>query len=195
MPKAKRDEDPLDARCLAEIAPGGEKIDPRFVVARAGGVACFLLPQRDQVEHDGDHRGALHDLDQLELVEACKEGTKAKRADQHSNEQHDVKKGDDTGALFFRREVCRQREAGGLGGVEAGADEQESKRCAEVADPGRPGGVAGEQDDRKRHDREAAELQQRSHPDVGNTAPAEIRAVGVRLVPDQGAQRRKNERQ
>ena len=94
-----------------------------------------------------------------------------------------------------RREVRGEREARGLGRVQPGADQQERERGCDVADPERAVRIAGEQDQRERHDREAAELQQRAEPDVRHAPPAEDRAVRIGAEPDQRAERREHQRQ
>ena len=68
----------------------------------------------------------------------------------------------------------------GLRRVQTGADQQERQRRRRPAPTiGGPLRVAGQDDQRERHDRQAAELQQRSHPDIGHAPPAEHRTVGV----------------
>ena len=76
-----------------------------------------------------------------------------------------------------------------------GADQQEGERRTGVADPGRAVGVARHHDQCERHDREAAELQQRADPEVGHALPAEHRAVRVGAKADQRAERREHQRQ
>ena len=61
--------------------------------------------------------------------------------------------------------------------------------------PGRAVRLAGEHQQRERHDRQAAELQQRAEPDVGHAPPAEDRAVRVGAEADQRAERREHQRQ
>jgi hypothetical protein len=78
------------------------------------------------------------------------------------------------------------------------ADEQEGERGAGIADPERRIGrlvVARQHQEREGHDREAAELQHRALPDVGNAAPAKGGFVDVGAVADQRAERREQERQ
>ena len=96
------------------------------------------------------------------------------RTRDHADQQHHVEQRDDARPRLARREVGGQREAGGLRRVQAGADQQERERRADLADERRPVRVAGQHDQRERHDREAAELQQRAHPD--DTARAASRA-------------------
>jgi hypothetical protein len=57
-----------------------------------------------------------------------------------------------------------------------------------------PSVVAGQQQQRERHDRQAAELQQRAHPDVGHAAPAEAERW-CRSGSRQRAERRGQQRQ
>ena len=89
----------------------------------------------------------------------------ARRRRDHADEQHHVHQGDDARPRLGRREVGREREPGGLRRLQAGADHQEGERGAGVADHAGPMRVARHQDQRERHDREAAELQQRAHPE------------------------------
>ena len=76
-----------------------------------------------------------------------------------------------------RREVGREREADGLGHVQAGADHQEGEPRPRPPDPDRRVRAARQQEQRKRHDRQAAELDQRPLPDVRHALPAQLGAV------------------
>ena len=99
-----------------------------------------------------------------------------------------------TAARVRRREVGREREAGGLGGVHADADEKEGEP-APRADDGGAVGVARQDDQREGHDGEAAELEQRAEPDVGRPPPAEIGPVRVGPEADERPERREDERE
>ena len=88
-----------------------------------------------------------------------------------------------------------KREANGLNGVQASTDQKKRQRSRGVADPKRPGRVAGEDQQRERHDREAAELRHRAEPDERHAPPAEHGAMMVGAEADQRAQRRGQQRQ
>ncbi len=99
------------------------------------------------------------------------------------------------GSAAYRRKVRRQRKAHRLHHVHAGADQQEGQRGRDMRGPGRPVAVARQQDQREGHDGQAAELHQRSEPDVGYPPPAQDRPVRVGPEADQCAERREEQRQ
>ena len=119
----------------------------------------------------------------------------SERTDRPCRQQHDVEKRDDAGPRFRRGKIGRESQAGGLRRVQTDADQQERQRSAADADPGRTLAVAGQQDQRERHDREAAELQQRAEPDERHPAPAKCRAMSIRAVADESAERSEQQRQ
>jgi hypothetical protein len=88
-----------------------------------------------------------------------------------------------------------QGETGGLSHVKPGAGEQEGQRGAGLADDRRAVRVAGQEDERERHDRQAAELKQGPEPDVGHAPPAEHRTMDVRAVTHQHPRRGEDQRQ
>ena len=106
-------------------------------------IARFLLPQRDEVEHHGDDGGALDHLDQLELAEVGEQHAERERAGDHADQQHDIEEARRRAArMFARREIGRERKPGGLHRVQAGADQQEGERGADLPDHGRAVRVA-----------------------------------------------------
>ncbi len=191
------DQQPHGARrrcCSSRHA--SRKSRARQIVRRARRIARFLLPQRDEVQHHGDDGGALDHLDQLELGEIRQQHAEGERA-----------------ARPCRSAASRRGRRRCAGACSRGARSVASARPAVcvVCMPAptsrkaraaliwptidRPMGVAGQDQQRERHDREAAELQQRADPDIGHAPPAEHRAVSVGAVADQRAQRREHQRQ
>jgi hypothetical protein len=174
-----RDEKPARAAAAAELAPGFGEGRAGPVEGGARGSARLLLPERQDVEPHGGKRRALDDLDQAKLTEIFEQQAEEECARHGADEEHDVEQGDDARPRLRRGEVGGKREAGGLGGVQPGPGEEEGERRAGLPYPGRAGRVAGQDEQGERHDRQAAELQQRPEPDVGNATPAEERAVRV----------------
>jgi hypothetical protein len=79
--------------------------------------------------------------------------------------------------------------------MEADADEEEREGGRDLADDRGGIRVAGQEDQRERHDREPAELDQRTEPDERDALPAEHGAMVVRPEADQRPERREEERQ
>ena len=158
-------------------------------------VARLLLPERGAIQEHRDDRRALNDLDEPHLAEVREQEAKSDRADRHAGKQHRAKQGDNARARALWREVGRQGEANRLNRVKTGADQQKRQRSSGLSDPERAGRIAGEDEQRERHDREAAELGHRAEPDVRHPPPAEHRTVIVGTKPDQGAQGREQKRQ
>jgi hypothetical protein len=94
---------------------------------------------------------------------------------------------------MLRREIGGERKASCLRCVQTSAGQQECERCRTGA--GRFGIGAAHQQQRERHDREAAELQQRAEPQIGHAPPAEQRAVMVGAMADQRARWREQQGQ
>jgi hypothetical protein len=94
-----------------------------------------------------------------------------------------------------RREVAREGEAGGLHGVRPDTHEEEGEHAADPSRPERAGVTPLQQQQRERHDRQAAELEQRALPEVRHAPPPEGRAMQVAAVADQRAERRDEHRQ
>ena len=162
---------------------------------RAGRVARFLFPKCDGVQHHGRERRALHDLNQLQLGEIRQHRAEQQRARDHAEQQHDAKQRHDLGMRLRQREVGRQRQADRLRRVQPGADHEERQRRRRLADPGSGVAIAGQQNERERHDGQPAELHQRAHPQIRHAAPAQYGPMGVRLIADDGPERREHQRQ
>ena len=111
---------------------------PALAATCARRVARLLLPQRDDVEHHRHERRALDDLDQPHLAEMREQHAEDQRARDHADQQHDVEQRDDARPRALGREVGRQRQPDGLRRVQAGADEQERQRRADLADQAGP---------------------------------------------------------
>ena len=117
------------------------------------------------------------------------------RADGHAREQHGAQKGDNARPRALGSEICGQRQSHCLNGVQSGAHEKEGQSGSNLPRPEGSRCVAGKDEQRERHDREAAELRHRPEPDEGHTPPAQHGAVIVRTVTYQSPQRREQERQ
>ena len=118
------------------------------------------------------------------------------RADDHADQQHHVEEGDDARPLLRPardRSRARDRRSASCAGRRRPAGRRAPRRSGRR--PAGPCGVARQDQQRERHDGEAAELQQRADPDVGHAPPAEHRAVGVGAEADQRAERREHQRQ
>jgi hypothetical protein len=157
----------------------------RFVAA-ASGLAGLLLPNGDDVQAHAQQGRALHHLDQLLVGKVGQQGAAQAAAADHAQQQHHVHQRHHARARLFAGQVGGQCQAGGLRGLQAGPDKQEGQAGTQVADPGQAElAFAGEDQQRKGHDRQPAELQHRADPDIGHAAPADGRRVGVRAVADE----------
>jgi hypothetical protein len=137
------------------------------------GFARFLFPQCRDVEQHLRDRDALDHLDQADLVEIPQQLAEDQRTADHSDQQHHVEEGDHARPRIFGRNIGGQRQTCRLGRVHAGADQQERQRRAELSVDGWIFAGAGQHQQCERQDGEAAELQQRAHPDIGNATPAQ----------------------
>ena len=115
-------------------------------------------------------------------------------ADDHTEQQHAVQQGHHAGALFFGGQVGGQRHASRLRDLQAQADEHEAQRHAQTPDPQGVGHGVGEQQQRERHDGQAAEQQQGAHPQIGQALEAQHRGMRVAAVAHHGAQRCQDQR-
>jgi hypothetical protein len=176
------------------VAPGGAEIPPGRGLGPVR-IAGLLLPQGDPVQHDGDERRALDHLDQPHGGEVGQEQPEQQGARHHAEQQGNAEQRHHLRPGMRRGEVGGEREADGLGGVQPGPDQQKCQRRGRVPDPERAGGVARQDQQGERHDRQPAELKQRAEPDIRYPPPAEHRAVRVRPEPDQGPQRREDQGQ
>jgi hypothetical protein len=79
--------------------------------------------------------------------------------------------------------------------MDAGSGEQEGHHGRDVANPDRADALSTRDQQGEGHDGQPAELQQRSKPDVRTSSPAQVRAMGVRTVADQCAERGEQEGQ
>jgi hypothetical protein len=160
-----------------EGAPGfgAEGRGAGLALARAAApVAGLLLPQRARLS-TRVHGRALHHLDQRTWLKSASSAPKASALPTMPSSSITYISATTRGRVL-RRQVGGQRQAGGLRGLHAGADQQEGQRRADWPSQAGPLGVARQQEQRERHDRQAAELQQRAHPDVGHALPAQRRA-------------------
>jgi len=96
---------------------------------------------------------------------------------------------------FLGRQVGGQRETRRLRRLHAGTHQQKGEGGGYLANPKRPVRVAGQNQQGERHDGQSAELQHRTHPDVGHAPPAERGLMIVGTKTDQGAEGRKYQRQ
>ena len=94
-------------------------------MSRARRVANLLLPERDEVDRQGDDRGALDDLDEPQLAEMGEKQAEHHGAGHHADQQHHAEKGHDAGTRPFGRQIRRQGKTDGLDGVQAGSNEQD----------------------------------------------------------------------
>jgi hypothetical protein len=124
-----------------------------------------------------------------------KQHTEGQRAHRHAEQQHGAEKRDDLRTRPLGRQVGRQGKTDRLHRMEPRPDQQKRERGRGLADDDRARGVAGEDEQRERHDGEAAELQHRAKPDERNSPPAQNRTMGIRAEPDQSAERRDQQRQ
>ena len=190
-----RDEPPAGAGRRRKGVPRVAEGRPRRRRRGHGRSARLLLPERGAVENHRDDRGALHDLYQSNLAEMSQQQAKDDRADGHACEQHGAQKGDNARPRALRRKIGGQRESDRLNGVQSCAHEKERQSGSDLPRPEGSRRVAGEDEQRERHDREAAELRHRPEPDEGHAPPAKHGAVIVRTVTYQSPQRREQERQ
>ncbi len=189
-------EEPQRPAAAGEDPPGlAEGAGVLRLAQVAAGVPGLLLPQGRGVEHHRHHGGALDDLDQLDLGEVGEQGAEGQRAHHHARQQHHVQQRHDARPRVLRGQVGGERKPGRLRGVQPRADEQEGERRRHLAEPQRPGGVAGQDEQRERHDREAAPLQQRAAPDERHPPPAQRRAVGIGAEADERAEWGEQQRQ
>ena len=84
-------------------------------------------------------------------------------------------------------EIRRQGEAARLDHVHARADHQEGKGGRDGTEPFGAVRAVRQDDQRERHEREAAVLEHRAGHEVGHAAPADDRDVGIGTVADEGA--------
>jgi hypothetical protein len=152
-------------------------------------VARLLLPQADDVERHGGHGGALNHLDQDQRRIIAQQKGKHDRGNQHADKQHHIHQRHDPRPVVFGRKVGCQRQACGLRHVHADSGEQEGQKCARRPGPFRTGGLGLQQQQRKRHDRQSAKLQDGAKPDVRHPAHAQGGFVGVGAMSDQRPER------
>ena len=157
--------------------------------------AWLLLPQGHEIDRQRRDRRALHDLNEAKRGEIGQQPTEHERGRAHADQQHNVEKGDDPGAFLARRQVGREREPGRLNGVEAEANEREGETGRDRSHPFGAISAALQEQQRERHDRETAELDQRAEPHIGHAPPTEQRPVIVRAMPHQDANGRNEQRQ
>jgi hypothetical protein len=109
----------------------------RRACAAAVRVARFLLPQRDAVEQPRHHGGALHHLHQARRAEVGQQQAKTAPPPTMPTSSITYISATTRGRRPRRGEVGGQRQAGGLRGLHAGADQQEGQRRGHMAEPGR----------------------------------------------------------
>ena len=187
-PERDGDEKPDGSRNAAIFVQGLAQAD-RFA-ARCGQlrIARLLLPHRHDVENDRQKRGPLDHLDErLRREVDQKDAVEAGRR-HHADQQHDIEQRHHPGPLGFRHDVGGERQTGGLGHVKAEAREKEGKAGACGAGPARADRLGLKKQEREGHDRQTAELQQASEPEIRHAAPAEHGLVGVRPVAEEEPQ-------
>jgi hypothetical protein len=136
-------------------------------------LAWLLLPERDRVDGHRRDRRALHNLDQPHVGIVCEQQAEQQGTDDHADEQHDEQQRHHFGPHLRGCEITSEREPGRLDHMQTGTNQQECKPRRNRADPCRAGGVAGQNDQRHRHDREAAVLHHRAEPEIRHPSPAE----------------------
>ena len=94
-PQPDRHKQPPGFRRGCKFRPCVAKFRRRFGVTISARNTHFLLPKRDDIEDDGNHRRALDDLDELGRCEIDKQTTEHQRTEQHSDKQHDIEQRDD----------------------------------------------------------------------------------------------------
>ena len=170
--------------------------DRIWLRAQMAGPTRLLLPQRDEIQEDGDHRRALDDLDQPPRREVDEEGAERQRADDRSDQQHDIHQPDDIGLILFGRQIGGKRKADRLVDMDARTGEEDGERCGRLADPRRCHvGLhrSRQHQQRERHQCEAAKLHHGAAKDVGNAPQPQRRDMIVRFVADKGPQRREQQ--
>jgi hypothetical protein len=120
-----------------ELTPGIDEASRGLLHRRAHRATRFLLPQREQVQEHGQHRRALNHLDEADLGEIREQLAERHAGGDHADQQHHVHQRDHARACFLGREVGGECEAGGLRGLQTGADQQEGEGGGELADPHR----------------------------------------------------------
>ena len=120
------------ATCFPELAPGITKCRALEAGRSSRRVACFLLPERHDVQKHLRDCGALYDLDQPHLAEIRKQPAEHEGTPHHAEHQHDVEKGHDARPRFLRGQIGGQRKAGSLRGMQADTDQ---KKRDSRADP------------------------------------------------------------
>ena len=189
VPRPRANRRRFGFRGFGEGCPGllERRLDAVLAVSAGSRASCFQSATTFRIMvADG---GALDDLDELDLGEMGEQRAVGQCASDHTQQQHHAEQGDDFGVGVGGCEVGCEGEADGLGGVQAGADKQEREGRADLAEDDRAVGVAGQNDERERHDGEAAELDERSHPDVRHPPPAQNRPMGVGPEADEGSER------
>jgi hypothetical protein len=185
-------------RTLDEGAPRlHERTDGALPGARGRepGVARFLLPDGEHVQQQGQLRDTLQHLNEPDLPERAQQPANPERAHHHAHQQHHVQQGDDARLILLRCDIRGERQPGGLHHVRTDAGTQERHEARGHTNPGLSVRVTGQQQQRHRHDRESAELQQRAKPDVRHAPPTQDADVGIASEADEGAQRRSEQRQ
>jgi hypothetical protein len=185
------------ARVGDELLPGGAEARLRFAAraAIARRIARLLLPGGHEIEYPGRQGRALYHLHQPGRREIGEQQAENETAAEHAGQQHHVHQRDHARARGFAGQISGQRQTGGLRGLHAGAHQQEGEPGGDRTDPQRPGGIAGQDHQRERHDRQSGELQHAAEPQVGHPAPAKRRAMVVGAEADQRAERRHQQRQ
>ena len=131
------------------------------------GIARLLLPQSDYIKSHCHDRRSLDDLDKEQLPEVGQDFAEDEPASHHSEQQHDIEKCNDPRSRLFRCEIGRECKPRRLRGVYACANEQECERRGDIADPNGTICVARQNDQRKRHNRQATKLKKRAEPKYG----------------------------
>gem|GEM_PF-4702177 len=145
-------------------------------------IAGFLFPEGDAIEHERDHRGSLHHLNENLGSEVGEQDAKGHATAHHAHEQHHVHEGHHAGARFFGGQIGGQRQARRLCGLQpdSGHEERQGGRCLTHKRGHRNGAQPRQHQQCKGHDGQAKELHQRACPDEGHATPAKGRAMGIR---------------
>mmetsp|Transcript_16503 Transcript_16503/g.64376 ORF Transcript_16503/g.64376 Transcript_16503/m.64376 type:complete len:513 (+) Transcript_16503:861-2399(+) len=181
--------------------PDGPERHLRLGVGLAHRLAARLLfPKRDQVEEHRGRRRALHHAHQARGAEALQHQAEHRAGHHHAEQQHHIHQRHHARAGVSARLVRGQRQACGLRRLHAGPHHDEGQGRSRM--PNDRGsrwrtrfGARLQQDQRERHDGQAAELQQRAEPEVGHPAPAQGRQMGVRAIAHQRSKRSGQQRQ
>jgi hypothetical protein len=161
-------------------------------------VARLLLPHRDQVQRHRHHRGALHHLHQLAGGVVLSSPPKISAAAIMPTSSITYISPTTLGCSSTgTRSVASARPTVCTICTPAPTSRKASAalECRSRAAHRPPDRITRQHQQREGHDREAAELQHRALPDVGNAAPAERGFVDVGAVADQRAERREEKRQ